>query len=27
VEAMQLPHMKDEFPHLEGLVPKEILNQ
>jgi uncharacterized 2Fe-2S/4Fe-4S cluster protein (DUF4445 family) len=27
VEAMQLPHMKDEFPHLKGLVPDEILNQ
>ena len=27
VEAMQLPHMKDEFPHLKGLVPEEILNQ
>jgi uncharacterized 2Fe-2S/4Fe-4S cluster protein (DUF4445 family) len=25
--AMQLPHMTDEFPHLEGLVPDEILNQ
>ena len=27
VEAMQLPHMTDEFPHLKGLVPEEILNQ
>ncbi len=27
VEAMQLPHMTDEFPHLKGLVPDEILNQ
>ena len=27
VEAMQLPHMKDEFPHLKGLVSEEILNQ
>ncbi len=25
--AMQLPHMKDEFPHLEGMVPEEILHQ
>jgi uncharacterized 2Fe-2S/4Fe-4S cluster protein (DUF4445 family) len=25
--AMQLPHMNDEFPHLKGLVPDEILNQ
>ena len=27
IEAMQIPHMKDEFPHLKGLVPDEILNQ
>jgi uncharacterized 2Fe-2S/4Fe-4S cluster protein (DUF4445 family) len=27
MQAMQIPHMKDEFPHLEGLVPEEILNQ
>jgi uncharacterized 2Fe-2S/4Fe-4S cluster protein (DUF4445 family) len=27
MEAMQIPHMKDEFPHLEGLVPEEILHQ
>jgi uncharacterized 2Fe-2S/4Fe-4S cluster protein (DUF4445 family) len=27
VEAMQLPHMKDEFPHLAGLVPEKILKQ
>lgn len=26
-EAMQLPHMKDAFPHLEGVVPEHILNQ
>ena len=25
--AMQIPHMKDEFPHLKGLVPDEILHQ
>ena len=25
--AMQLPHMTDEFPHLQGLVAEEILNQ
>ena len=25
--AMQLPHMTDEFPHLEGIVPEEILRQ
>jgi len=25
--AMQLPHMSDEFPHLRGMVPEEILNQ
>jgi uncharacterized 2Fe-2S/4Fe-4S cluster protein (DUF4445 family) len=25
--AMQLPHMTDTFPHLEGLVPEEILHQ
>jgi uncharacterized 2Fe-2S/4Fe-4S cluster protein (DUF4445 family) len=25
--AMHLPHMTDAFPHLEGLVPEEILNQ
>ena len=25
--AMQLPHMSDEFPHLEGLVSEEILHQ
>jgi uncharacterized 2Fe-2S/4Fe-4S cluster protein (DUF4445 family) len=22
-EAMQFPHMIDEFPHLEGILPKE----
>jgi len=27
MEAMQLPHMTDEFPHLEGLVSEEILHQ
>jgi len=27
MEPMQIPHMTDEFPHLEGLVPKEILHQ
>jgi uncharacterized 2Fe-2S/4Fe-4S cluster protein (DUF4445 family) len=27
IEAMQLPHMSDEFPHLEGIVPEEILKQ
>jgi uncharacterized 2Fe-2S/4Fe-4S cluster protein (DUF4445 family) len=27
MEAMQLPHMTDEFPHLEGLVDEEILHQ
>jgi uncharacterized 2Fe-2S/4Fe-4S cluster protein (DUF4445 family) len=27
MEAMQIPHMKDKFPHLEGLVDPEILNQ
>lgn len=27
MEAMQLPHMTDEFPHLEELVAEEILHQ
>ena len=27
MEAMQIPHMKDEFPHLVGVVPEEILKQ
>jgi len=27
MEAMQIPHMKDRFPHLERLVPEEILHQ
>ena len=27
MEAMQIPHMKDEFPHLKGIVPDDILNQ
>ena len=26
-EAMQIPHMKDQFPHLKGIVSDEILNQ
>ena len=25
--AMQIPHMTDKFPHLEDLVPSEILQQ
>ena len=25
--AMHLPHMKDPFPHLEGILPDDILNQ
>jgi uncharacterized 2Fe-2S/4Fe-4S cluster protein (DUF4445 family) len=25
--AMHLPHMKDRFPHLEGIVPDHILNE
>ena len=25
--AMQIPHMIDPFPHLEGIVPPDILNQ
>jgi uncharacterized 2Fe-2S/4Fe-4S cluster protein (DUF4445 family) len=25
-EAMQFPHMFDEFPHLEGILPPEVLN-
>jgi uncharacterized 2Fe-2S/4Fe-4S cluster protein (DUF4445 family) len=25
--SMQIPHMKDAFPHLEGLVDPEILGQ
>jgi hypothetical protein len=24
---MQIPHMTDEFPHLAGIVPEEILKQ
>jgi len=24
---MQIPHMKDRFPHLKGIVPDDILNQ
>jgi len=27
IEAMEIPHMKDRFPHLKGIVPEEILNQ
>ena len=27
MEAMQLPHMTDAFPHLEGIVPENILKQ
>jgi uncharacterized 2Fe-2S/4Fe-4S cluster protein (DUF4445 family) len=27
MEAMQLPHMKDKFPNLEGVVPDYVLNQ
>jgi uncharacterized 2Fe-2S/4Fe-4S cluster protein (DUF4445 family) len=27
MEAMYIPHMKDKFPHLDGLVPKEIIHQ
>jgi uncharacterized 2Fe-2S/4Fe-4S cluster protein (DUF4445 family) len=27
MEAMQVPHMKDEFPHLERVVPSDVLHQ
>ena len=27
IDAMVIPHMKDGFPHLEEIVPDEILNQ
>ena len=27
MEAMQIPHMTDEFPHLAGVVPEKILKQ
>ena len=27
MQAMQIPHMKDDFPHLKGVVPDEILHQ
>jgi uncharacterized 2Fe-2S/4Fe-4S cluster protein (DUF4445 family) len=27
MEAMQMPHMTDEFPHLKGIVRDEILDQ
>ncbi len=26
MEAMQIPHMKDSFPHLEGIVPAKVLH-
>ncbi|MCG8565346.1 MAG: ASKHA domain-containing protein, partial [Desulfobacterales bacterium] len=26
-EAMQMPHMSDKFPHLEGVVPDHVLYQ
>jgi uncharacterized 2Fe-2S/4Fe-4S cluster protein (DUF4445 family) len=26
MEAMQIPHMTDPFPHLKGIVPDKILN-
>ena len=26
MEAMQIPHMTDPFPHLQGIVPDRILN-
>ena len=25
--AMYIPHMKDAFPHLKGLVPEDVLHQ
>jgi hypothetical protein len=25
--SMQLPNMRDTFPHLKGIVPDDILNQ
>ncbi len=27
MEAMQLPHMTDPFPHLRGVVADEVLDQ
>ena len=27
MEAMQIPYMKDKFPHLKGIVPEKVLNQ
>jgi len=27
MECMQIPHMKDAYPHLEGIVPAEVLHQ
>lgn len=27
MEAMQMPHMSDQFPHLEGVVPDHVLHQ
>jgi len=27
MEAMYIPHMKDDFPHLHGIIPEEILHQ
>lgn len=27
MEAMQIPHMTDAFPHLEGIIPPEVLHQ
>jgi len=27
IEAMEIPHMKDQFQHLKGIVPEEILSQ
>ena len=27
MEAMQIPHMKDAFPHLEGIVRAKVLHQ
>lgn len=27
MQSMQIPHMADEFPHLEGVVPEEVLHQ
>jgi len=27
MEAMHIPHMKEKFPHLEGIVPDKILSQ